>query len=251
MKAIERAIPVLIATILWVGLWPGTAVADHIGELQHRDILVGTGTEAVEKARIGVHYTGWLEDNSEFESSRSLESPLYFVIGAGEVIQGWEEGVKGMREGGKRELIIPPDMAYGSKGSATIPANSTLRFEVELISVETPAYIEIGNVELRRMLEDGVRIIDIRTPRQWAVTGTIRGSVRLTAFDEYGTLLSTFLPRLRALAGPDEELILLGQIGASSKSLAEMLAEGAGYSHLYNVTEGIEVWIAKGYPVSR
>ena len=75
--------------------------------------------------------------------------------------------------------------------------------------------------------------------------------MRLTAFDEYGTLLSTFLPRLRALAGPDEDLILLGQIGASSKSLAEMLAEGAGYSHLYNVTEGIEVWIAKGYPVSR
>lgn len=251
MRVIARTASVLTAIILWVGPWVGAAVADHVGGLQHRDIVVGTGTEAVVKARVGVHYTGWLEDDTEFESSRSLDSPLYFVIGAGEVIQGWEEGVKGMREGGKRELIIPPDMAYGSKGSATIPANSTLRFEVELISVETPAYIEIGNVELRRMLEDGVRIIDIRTPRQWAATGTIRGSVRLTAFDEYGTLLSSFLPRLRALAGPDEELILLGQIGASSKSLAEMLAEGPGYSRLYNVTEGIEKWIAEDYPVSR
>ena len=75
--------------------------------------------------------------------------------------------------------------------------------------------------------------------------------MRLTAFDEYGTLLSNFLPRLKALAGPADELILLGQMGASSKSLAEMLAQGPGYSRLYNVTEGIEAWIAEDYPVSR
>ena len=247
MKVITRTAAVSIAVVLWVG----AAVADHVGELRHRDIVVGAGAEAVEKARVGVHYTGWLEDDTEFESSRSLDSPLYFVIGAGEVIQGWEEGVKGMRAGGKRELIIPPDMAYGAEGNSRIPANATLRFEVELISVEPPVYTDIDNVELRRMLEDGVRIVDIRTPRQWTATGTIRGSERLTAFDEYGTLVSSFLPRLRALAGPDEELILLGQRGASSKSLAGMLAEGAGYSRLYNVTEGIEGWIAEGYPVSR
>ena len=246
MKVIKQIVLGLVATAL-----SAVALADHVGGLRHRDIVVGSGTEAVAKARVGVHYTGWLADDSEFESSRGLDSSLYFVIGAGEVIQGWEEGVKGMREGGKRELIIPPDMAYGAEGSARIPANATLRFEVELISVERPAYIDIGNVELRRMLEDGVRIVDIRTPRQWSATGTIRGSERLTAFDQYGTLMSSFLPRLRALAGPDETLILLGQRGASSRSLAEMLAAGPGYSRLYNVTQGIEAWIAEGYPVSR
>jgi rhodanese-related sulfurtransferase len=234
-----------------LALLSGAALADHIGELRHRDIVVGAGTEAMAKARVGVHYTGWLEDGTEFETSRGLDSPLYFVIGEGEVIQGWEEGIKGMREGGLRELVIPPDMAYGSTGSTTIPANSTLRFEVELISVERPVYIDIANVELRRMLEDGVKIVDIRGPRQWSRTGTIRGSERLTAFDDYGTLLSSFLPRLGAIAGPDEELILIGQSGASTKSLAQMLAEGAGYSRLYNVTEGIEAWIAEDYPVSR
>ena len=247
MRVIARTALVLIVA----SHFSAVAVADHAGGLRHRDIVVGTGTEAVVKARVGVHYTGWLADNSEFESSRGLDSQLYFVIGAGEVIRGWEEGIKGMREGGKRELIIPPDMAYGAEGNARIPANATLRFEVDLISVERPAYIDIGNVELRRMLEDGVRIIDIRTPRQWAATGTIRGSKRLTAFDRHGTLMSSFLPRLRALAGPDETLILLGQRGASSKSLANMLAEGAGYIRLYNVTDGIEAWIAEGYPVSR
>ena len=251
MRVIARSVFGFFATVLWVGPWVGAALADHVGELQHRDIVVGTGAQATTKARVGVHYTGWLEDGTEFESSRGLDSPLYFVIGAGEVIQGWEEGVKGMREGGRRELVIPPDMAYGSAGSASIPANATLRFEVELMSVEPPAYIDIGNVELGRMLEDGVKIVDIRTPRQWARTGTIRGSERLTGFDEYGNLLSSFLPRLRAFAGPDEKLILLGQRGASSKSLSEMLAQGAGYSRLYNVTEGIEAWIAEGYPVSR
>ena len=249
--AIRRIIPGLIAAVLWVGLWAGAALADHIGGLQHRDIVVGAGAQAVAKARVGVHYTGWLEDDTEFESSRSLDSPLYFVIGTGEVIPGWEEGIKGMREGGIRELIIPPEMAYGAEGNSRIPANATLRFEVELVSVERPAYTEIGNVELRRMLEDGVKIVDIRTPRQWTLTGTIRGSEKLTAFDEQGTLLADFLPRLRAMAGPDEELILLGQRGASSKSLAVMLAQGAGYSRLYNVTEGIEAWIAEDYPVNR
>ncbi|MDP6787428.1 MAG: FKBP-type peptidyl-prolyl cis-trans isomerase [Rhodospirillales bacterium] len=246
MRAIERTVLAIAAV-----LWAGAALADHIGELRHRDIAVGTGAEAVMNARVGVHYTGWLEDGKEFESSRGLHSPLYFVIGSGEVIPGWEEGVKGMREGGMRELIIPPDMAYGTEGKGDIPADSTLRFEVELISVERPPFIDIGNVELRRLLEDGVRIVDIRTARQWTGTGTIRGSERFTAFDEYGNLLPSFLPSLQALAPPDEELILISQWGRGSRLLAGMLAEGAGYGQIYNVTEGMGKWIAEGYPVSR
>jgi rhodanese-related sulfurtransferase len=247
MRVIARTVAGLSAAIVFTA----AALADHSDDLQHRDIVVGTGTEAVMKARVGVHYTGWLENGKEFESSRGLDSPLYFVIGTGEVIQGWEEGVKGMHVGGKRELIIPPEMAYGSKGTATIPANSTLRFEVELMSVERPPYIDIDNVVLRRMLEDGVRIVDIRTARQWTGTGTIRDSERLTAFDETGSLKANFLPRLKVLAEPDEKLILISQWGIGSKLLAEMLAEGAGYSEIYNVTEGIGKWIADGYPVSR
>ncbi len=104
--------------------------------LQYRDLVVGTGEEARVGATAVVHYTGWLLDGTKFDSSVDRGTPFEFVIGRGQVIKGWDEGVGTMNVGGKRELIIPPDLAYGDRGAGSvIPAGATLKFEVELIGL--------------------------------------------------------------------------------------------------------------------
>ena len=103
--------------------------------LKIRDIEVGTGTEAKTGDMVAVHYTGMLEDGTKFDSSYDRGVPLEFLIGAGQLIPGWEEGISGMRVGGKRELVIPPSLAYGEDGAGLIPPNATLTFEVELVTI--------------------------------------------------------------------------------------------------------------------
>ena len=104
--------------------------------LEITDIVVGTGAEAVAGKRIQVHYTGTLTNGSKFDSSVDRGQPFRFNLGAGEVIRGWDEGFAGMKVGGKRKLVIPPEMGYGARGyPPVIPANATLVFEVELLGV--------------------------------------------------------------------------------------------------------------------
>lgn len=110
--------------------------AEATTELVKEDLVVGTGAEAKPGDQVTVHYTGWLVDGTKFDSSVDSGQPYTFTLGAGQVIQGWDEGVAGMKVGGKRKLTIPPDMAYGAAGSPpVIPANATLIFEVELLDV--------------------------------------------------------------------------------------------------------------------
>ena len=99
------------------------------------DVTTGEGAEAQAGKRVTVHYTGWLTDGKKFDSSRDRGSPFTFRLGAGEVIRGWDEGVAGMKIGGRRKLIIPADLGYGQRGSGPIPGGATLIFAVELISV--------------------------------------------------------------------------------------------------------------------
>jgi len=108
--------------------------------LKYIDHVAGTGAEAVDGATLDMHYTGWLYENGKrgkkFDSSLDRGRPFSFKLGAGMVIKGWDQGVKGMKVGGKRELIIPPDLGYGSRGASNvIPPNATLDFEVELLKV--------------------------------------------------------------------------------------------------------------------
>jgi FKBP-type peptidyl-prolyl cis-trans isomerase len=107
-----------------------------VTSLQIKDTRVGAGTEATPGRVVQVHYTGTLLDGKEFDSSRGRE-PFEFRLGAGEVIPGWDEGIKGMKVGGVRELTIPANMAYGSKGAGdAIPPDAPLWFEVELLGVK-------------------------------------------------------------------------------------------------------------------
>jgi peptidylprolyl isomerase len=104
--------------------------------LQYQEIVVGEGQEAATGNRVQVHYTGRLEDGTQFDTSRDRGQPFEFTLGAGRVIQGWDEGIAGMREGGQRTLIIPPELGYGESGfPPVIPPNATLIFDVELIEV--------------------------------------------------------------------------------------------------------------------
>ncbi len=104
--------------------------------LTYWDLKVGAGPIAVAGKPVRVHYTGWLTDGKKFDSSVDSGSPFVFTLGAGEVIRGWDEGVAGMKVGGKRQLKIPPALGYGARGAGgVIPPNATLIFDVELLGV--------------------------------------------------------------------------------------------------------------------
>ena len=105
--------------------------------LQYDDELVGTGAEAKAGNTVDVHYTGTLKDGKKFDSSLDRGKPFSFKLGAGQVIKGWDEGVAGMKVGGKRKLVIPSDLAYGKRGAGgVIPPDAELTFIVELLKVK-------------------------------------------------------------------------------------------------------------------
>lgn len=104
--------------------------------LKVEDLTIGTGDEAVAGKKVQVHYTGTLTDGSKFDSSLDRGTPFEFVLGMGQVIQGWDQGVAGMKVGGQRRLTVPPEMGYGARGfPPVIPPNSTLVFDVQLLGV--------------------------------------------------------------------------------------------------------------------
>lgn len=128
--------------VLTLALGVGGSMAENNQEvttpsgLKYVDQVVGTGEVAVAGKTANVHYTGWLENGKKFDSSVDRGQPFSFPLGAGRVIKGWDEGVQGMKVGGKRKLTIPSDLGYGSRGAGgVIPPNATLVFDVELLGV--------------------------------------------------------------------------------------------------------------------
>jgi FKBP-type peptidyl-prolyl cis-trans isomerase len=114
----------------------GSETKKEVKAMVKSDEVVGTGDEAVAGKTVSVNYVGTLDDGTKFDSSYDRNQPFEFVLGTGQVIKGWDEGVAGMKVGGKRKLVIPPDLAYGSQANGKIPANSTLTFEIELLAVK-------------------------------------------------------------------------------------------------------------------
>jgi len=125
---------------------PAHAANGTVDKLTITDLKVGTGPEAKPGMDVLVHYTGWLYDENapfkhgaKFDSSRDHGAPFNFTLGAGRVIDGWDQGVAGMRVGGKRTLLIPAELGYGARGAGSdIPPNASLVFDVELIDAEEP-----------------------------------------------------------------------------------------------------------------
>ena len=132
------------AVVLVLTACGGNTENNNVAQLIRQDDVVGTGAEAQSGQVVTVHYTGWLYDQTrpdrkgnKFDSSRDRNEPFSFNLGAGEVIRGWDEGVAGMKVGGRRTLTIPPDMGYGARGAGgVIPPNATLLFDVELLEVK-------------------------------------------------------------------------------------------------------------------
>jgi FKBP-type peptidyl-prolyl cis-trans isomerase len=146
MKLLRRsflnAIVVLTAILGWGGAMAASEQSSTTQEimtssgLKYVDQVVGTGDVAVVGKTASVHYTGWLENGKKFDSSVDRGQPFSFPLGAGCVIKGWDEGVQGMKVGGKRKLTIPSDLGYGSRGAGGVsPPNATLIFDVELLGV--------------------------------------------------------------------------------------------------------------------
>lgn len=140
----RRWIAVVLTSLLAACADPGPPPGGRIAELQRIDQQEGSGTVAVAGMDVTVHYTGWNYDEKaadqrgeKFDSSRDRGEPFTFLLGAGRVIRGWDEGVAGMRVGGRRVLMIPPEYGYGRKGAGgKIPPNGSLVFEVELLDIK-------------------------------------------------------------------------------------------------------------------
>ena len=125
---------ILLVLLAVAGLAACSSNPNEPSSLVIEDITVGTGAAAASGDRLTVHYRGSLQGGGEFDSSYSRNQPYTFTLGAGAVIAGWDQGLVGMRVGGKRRLTIPPSLGYGSRANGPIPANSTLVFEVDLLS---------------------------------------------------------------------------------------------------------------------
>ena len=224
-------------------------IADGI---QITNIVEGEGTEIINHSKIQVHYTGKLQDGTKFDSSYDRGQPFSFQIGLREVIEGWEIGLMGMKVGGKRTLIIPPELAYGDRGAGDlIPPNATLTFDIEIVAVKHPGYGLIKADDIKRLKEDGYKFIDIRTEKERENTGIISGSLEITAFDIYGNFVPEFMKTFRDLVELDDNIVFISNEGEIASMLANGFVEQLNATNMYALKGGIQQLIKENYKLEK
>ena len=190
--------------------------------LTYIDEVIGTGKTPKTGDKVKVHYTGTLEDGTKFDSSHDRNQPFEFPLGVGRVIKGWDEGVATMKEGGKRKLIIPPELGYGSRNMGTIPPNSILFFDVELIEVvEKFVDTDFSLPGREEVTESGLRMIihkegngEIPLPGQTVIvhyTGILENGSQFDSSHDRGRPFSFQLGQGRVIKGWDEALALMSK----------------------------------------
>tara|TARA_Y100001970_G_scaffold288108_1_gene414469 strand:- start:1179 stop:1907 length:729 start_codon:yes stop_codon:yes gene_type:complete len=206
--------------------------------------IPGTGNEVVNHSKITVHYSGKLDNGTVFDSSYKRKQPFVFQIGTRQVIEGWELGIIGMKEGGKRSIFIPSKMAYGKKGAGDlIPPNSNLIFDIEIIKVEAPKYKILDVKDIKKMQSKGFKLIDIRNKNETDKTGIIPGSINITAFDKNGNFLNSFLEKYQSLVINTDNVVLISDKGDISSILANGFAEHLGAKNMYSLSGGIKAYL--------
>ena len=214
--------------------------------------IPGSGEIIKNHSKVSVHYRGFLEDGTEFDSSFRRNEPFTFQIGIRQVIPGWEYGIKGMKVHGKRTIKIPSEYAYGKNGVGDIiPPNATLIFEIEVLSIQEPSYKVIDSNQLLSMQDNDLIIVDIRSQKEWKNTGTIIDSKKITAFDEEGNFQSNFLESFQNIAGLTTKVVFVSKNGDISSILANGFAEQLDYKHIYSLKGGIQEWILLDNPITK
>ena len=221
-------------------------------DLQIKNNIEGVGDKIVNHSKIKVHYIGMLEDGTKFDSSYDRGEPFSFQIGLRQVIKGWETGIIGMKVGGKRTLIIPPELGYGERGAGElIPPNSTLIFDIEIIDSQPPSYNLITTDEIQNLLKDNYKFIDIRTKEERDFTGVIPGSLEITAFDVYGKFVPEFMKTFQSVVDLNDNIVFVSNEGEIASILANGFAEQLGAKNMNSLKGGIQQLIYDNYDLTK
>ena len=219
----------------------------------------GLGDKIKNHYKINVHYLGTLEDGTEFDNSYKRNQPFVFQIGLRQVIPGWEIALMGMQVGGKKKFKVHPSLAYGNLGVGDlIPPNSSLIFDIEIINIKPPGYIEINSEQLLSLQKEKLFflmgkkliLIDIRTEKERQLTGVIEGSHRVSAFDSKGNLNPNFLKIYKKNVKENDHVIFISDKGEVSSILANGFIENLGMNNIYSLMGGIQEWIIKGNKIN-
>ena len=209
-------------------------------EVQIVNEIIGNGLEVKNHSKVSVHYIGKLEDNTVFDSSYDRGQLFDFQIGVRQVILGWETGLLGMKEGGKRTIFIPYELAYGESGAGSlIPPKSNLIFEIEVIKVIPPGYKEIDGYQLKLAMTSDFKIIDIRTNDEIINSNKIPGAIQITAFDKNGNFFPDFFDKYKENVQIGEKVVFVSQNGDISSILANGFVEQLKQINIYHLKDGI------------
>ena len=214
--------------------------------------ISGRGFEIINHTKVKVHYIGKLVNGKEFDNSYKRGEPITFQIGTRQVIQGWEIGLIGMKIGGKRTILIPPELAYGSRGAGEIiPPNATLIFDIEIVDAIPPKYKIIDSKQMLLAITGNFIIIDIRTEKEKNDTGTIPGSINLIAFDKFGNFNPSFLDDYNNKVKDTDKVIFVSEKGEISSILENGFVENLGKKNIYSLDGGIQSLIKDNFELTK